>query len=192
MCRSIKTLFNFDPPATDEEIHAAALQFVRKLSGFNMPSKVNEAAFGDTVDEVFEVARRLINRLETVASRRNQRKKPKRRDSVRPSGFGDQLRLEVERLRRWKGRDAGSSKPGPPLQARPSPGGPLPHTAPCRSAELDQRAASQMTGASVQDLSVRSTAWLSCTRATGKLRVIPQRSAAGRARRALHAVSAAT
>ena len=72
MCRSIKTLFNFDPPATDEEIRAAALQFVRKLSGFNAPSKVNEAAFGDTVDEVFEVARRLINRLETSASRRNR------------------------------------------------------------------------------------------------------------------------
>ena len=58
MCRSIKTLFNFDPPATDDEVRAAALQFVRKLSGFNTPSKVNEAAFGDAVEEVFEVARR--------------------------------------------------------------------------------------------------------------------------------------
>ena len=72
MCRSIRTLFNFDPPATDEEIRAAALQFVRKLSGFNMPSKANQAAFGDAVDEVFEVARRLINRLETNASPRNR------------------------------------------------------------------------------------------------------------------------
>jgi hypothetical protein len=72
MCRSIKTLFNFDPPATDEEIRAAALQFVRKLSGFNAPSKVNEAAFGDAVEEVFEVARRLIDRLETSASPRNR------------------------------------------------------------------------------------------------------------------------
>ena len=72
MCRSIKTLFNFDPPATDEEIRAAALQFVRKLSGFNSPSKVNEAAFRDAIDEVFEVARRLINRLETNASPRNR------------------------------------------------------------------------------------------------------------------------
>jgi len=72
MCRSIKTLFNFDPPATDQEIRAAALQFVRKLSGFNSPSKVNEAAFGDAIDEVFEVARRLINRLETNASPRNR------------------------------------------------------------------------------------------------------------------------
>ena len=72
MCRSIKTLFNFDPPATDEEIRAASRQFVRKLSGFNKPSKANEAAFGDAVDEVFEVARRLINRLETSASPRNR------------------------------------------------------------------------------------------------------------------------
>jgi hypothetical protein len=72
MCRSIKTLFNFDPPATDEEIRAASLQFVRKLSGFNTPSKVNEAAFGHAVEEVFEVARRLIDRLETSAAPRNR------------------------------------------------------------------------------------------------------------------------
>ena len=72
MCRNIKTLFNFDPPATDEEVRAAALQFVRKLSGFNTPSKVSEAAFGDAVEEVFEVARRLINRLETSAPPRNR------------------------------------------------------------------------------------------------------------------------
>ena len=72
MCRSIHTLANFDPPATDDEIRAAALQFVRKLSGFNTPSKVNEAAFGEAVDEVFEVARRLIGRLETSASPRNR------------------------------------------------------------------------------------------------------------------------
>ena len=72
MCRSIKTLFNFDPPATDEEIRAASLQFVRKLSGFNAPSKANEAAFGDAIEEVFQVARRLIDRLETSASPRNR------------------------------------------------------------------------------------------------------------------------
>jgi hypothetical protein len=72
MCRSIKTLFNFDPPATDEEIRAASLQFVRKLSGFNTPSKANEAAFSDAVEEVFTVARRLIDRLETTASPRNR------------------------------------------------------------------------------------------------------------------------
>ena len=72
MCRNIKTLFNFEPPATDEEIRAASLQFVRKLSGFNAPSKANEAAFGDAIDEVFAVARRLIDRLETSASPRNR------------------------------------------------------------------------------------------------------------------------
>ena len=72
MCRNIRTLFNFDPPATDEEIRAASLQFVRKLSGFTAPSKANEAAFTDAVEEVFNVARRLIDRLETSASPRNR------------------------------------------------------------------------------------------------------------------------
>jgi hypothetical protein len=72
MCRSIKTLFNFDPPATDEEIRAASLQFVRKLSGFNAPSKANEAAFGDAIEAVFNVARHLIDQLETNASPRNR------------------------------------------------------------------------------------------------------------------------
>ena len=65
MCRNIKTLFNFDPPATDEEIRASALQFVRKLSGFTRPSKVNEAAFDRAADEVAAVARRLIDSLTT-------------------------------------------------------------------------------------------------------------------------------
>ena len=72
MCRSIKTLFNFEPPATDEEIRAASLQFVRKLSGFNAPSKANEAAFGEAIEEVFLSARRLIDRLETSAGPRNR------------------------------------------------------------------------------------------------------------------------
>jgi hypothetical protein len=67
MCRNIKTLFNFDPPATDEEIRAASLQFVRKLSGFNAPSKANEPAFNDAIDEVAAVARRLIDSLQTAA-----------------------------------------------------------------------------------------------------------------------------
>ena len=70
MCRNIKTLFNFDPPATDEEIRAASLQFVRKLSGFNRPSKVNEAAFARAVDEVTDVARALIDSLVTSAEPR--------------------------------------------------------------------------------------------------------------------------
>jgi hypothetical protein len=72
MCRNIKTLFNFDPPATDEEIHAASLQFVRKLSGFNAPSRANEAAFNLAIDEVFDVARRLIDSLQTTAPPKNR------------------------------------------------------------------------------------------------------------------------
>ena len=72
MCRNIKTLFNFDPPATDEEIRAASLQFVRKLSGFSAPSKANEAAFDRAIDEVADVARRLIDSLTTTAEPRNR------------------------------------------------------------------------------------------------------------------------
>jgi hypothetical protein len=72
MCRNIKTLFNFDPPATDEEIRAASLQFVRKLSGFNAPSKTNEAAFNAAIEEVFATARRLIDSLETSAPPRDR------------------------------------------------------------------------------------------------------------------------
>lgn len=67
MCRNIKQLFNFDPPATDEEIRASSLQFVRKLSGFNSPSKVNEAAFEAAVEEVTAAARKLIHSLVTTA-----------------------------------------------------------------------------------------------------------------------------
>lgn len=67
MCRNIKTLFNFDPPASDEEIYAAALQFVRKVSGFNKPSKTNEAAFMAAVDAVAAVATHLLKSLETNA-----------------------------------------------------------------------------------------------------------------------------
>jgi hypothetical protein len=72
MCRNIKTLFNFDPPATDEEIRAASLQFVRKLSGFNAPSKANEAAFNRAIDEVYAAAHRLIHDLETQAPPRDR------------------------------------------------------------------------------------------------------------------------
>ena len=72
MCRNIKTLFNFDPPATDDEIRAASLQFVRKLSGFNAPSRANEAPFNAAIDEVFAVARRLIDSLETNAPPKNR------------------------------------------------------------------------------------------------------------------------
>lgn len=72
MCRNIKTLFNFEPPASDEEIRAASLQFVRKLSGYNAPSKANEAAFDAAIEEVFGAARRLIDSLETNAPPRDR------------------------------------------------------------------------------------------------------------------------
>ena len=72
MCRNIKTLFNFDPPATDEEIRAASLQFVRKLSGFNSPSKANEDAFDRAIDDVAAIARRLIDSLVTTAEPRDR------------------------------------------------------------------------------------------------------------------------
>ncbi|MEF3308737.1 DUF2277 domain-containing protein [Paenibacillus sp. GYB004] len=72
MCRNIKTLHNFDPPATDEEIQAAALQFVRKLSGFNTPSKANQAAFEEAIQEVTETARKLLGSLVTNAEPRNR------------------------------------------------------------------------------------------------------------------------
>jgi len=72
MCRSIKTLFNFEPPATEEEVRAAALQFVRKLSGFNHPSKANEAAFERAVEDVTAVARTLIASLVTTAEPRDR------------------------------------------------------------------------------------------------------------------------
>jgi hypothetical protein len=72
MCRSIKTLFNFEPPATDEEVRAASLQFVRKLSGFTAPSKANEPVFEAAVEEIFQVARRLVDSLETAAPARDR------------------------------------------------------------------------------------------------------------------------
>lgn len=72
MCRNIRTLFNFEPPASDDEVRAASLQFVRKLSGFNAPSRVNEPAFQRAVDDVTAVARRLVNDLVTTAAPRNR------------------------------------------------------------------------------------------------------------------------
>jgi len=72
MCRNIKTLFNFEPPVTEEEIRAASLQFVRKVSGFNKPSKANEAAFLAAVDEIAAVTRSLLNSLETNAPVKNR------------------------------------------------------------------------------------------------------------------------
>ena len=72
MCRNIRTLHNFEPPATHEEIRASALQFVRKLSGFAQPSRANEAAFAQAVDEVTEAARRLLDSLKTASPAKNR------------------------------------------------------------------------------------------------------------------------
>lgn len=72
MCRNIKTLYNFAPPASDDEIRAASVQFVRKLSGYNTPSKANEDAFNAAIDEVFDAAKRLIFSLETNAPPRDR------------------------------------------------------------------------------------------------------------------------
>ncbi|MGO4834464.1 DUF2277 domain-containing protein [Rhizobiaceae sp. 2RAB30] len=72
MCRNIRTLYNFEPPATDEEIRAAALQFVRKLSGFNRPSQVNEAAFDRAIEEVSATAHRLLDSLHTTSAPRDR------------------------------------------------------------------------------------------------------------------------
>jgi len=72
MCRNIKTLFNFEPPVTDEEIQAASLQFVRKISGFNKPSKANEEAFQRAIDEVTAASGRLLHSLATTAPPRNR------------------------------------------------------------------------------------------------------------------------
>lgn len=72
MCRNIRTLFNFDPPATDDEIQAAALQFVRKISGFTKPSAANQAPFDKAVEDVAEVARKLLENLSTSAPPKNR------------------------------------------------------------------------------------------------------------------------
>jgi hypothetical protein len=89
MCRNIKTLFNFEPPVTPEEVHAASLQFVRKITGFNKPSKANEAAFHSAIDEITNASLRLLQLLETNAppkSREEEAAKAKARAAER---FGD-------------------------------------------------------------------------------------------------------
>jgi hypothetical protein len=89
MCRNIKTLFNFDPPVTDDEVRAASLQFVRKITGFNKPSKANEASFQAAIDEVAAISMRLLRSLETTAPPKNREEeaaKAKARAQVR---FGD-------------------------------------------------------------------------------------------------------
>jgi len=88
MCRNIKTLFNFDPPATDEEIHDASLQFVRKLSGFHHPSKANEAAFNRAVAETAVVARKLMDSLVTDAEPHNREEEAAKAHARAVARFG--------------------------------------------------------------------------------------------------------
>jgi len=89
MCRNIKTLFNFDPPVTDEEVRAASLQFVRKISGFNKPSKANEKLFQDAVDEIAGVSARLLHSLETVAPPKNREEEAAKAKARSAERFGD-------------------------------------------------------------------------------------------------------
>ena len=89
MCRNIKTLFNFEPPAADEEIRAASLQYVRKVSGFNKPSKTNEAAFYSAVEDITRISERLLASLETAATpkdREEEAAKAKARSAIRFGG----------------------------------------------------------------------------------------------------------
>ena len=89
MCRNIKTLFNFDPPVTDQEVHGASLQFVRKISGFNKPSKANEAAFAAAVEEITAVSKRLLLSLETNAPPKNREEEAARAKARAAERFGD-------------------------------------------------------------------------------------------------------
>lgn len=89
MCRNIKMLFNFDPPVTGDEIRAASLQYVRKVSGFNKPSKGNEAAFAAAVDEIAEASLRLLNQLETNAAPRNREEEAAKARARGAARFGD-------------------------------------------------------------------------------------------------------
>jgi hypothetical protein len=88
MCRNIKPLFNFDPPVTEEEVRAASLQFVRKISGFNKPSKANEASFHAAVDEVAGVSLRLLHALETDAPPKNREQEAARAKARAARRFG--------------------------------------------------------------------------------------------------------
>ena len=89
MCRNIKILFNFDPPVTDEEIRAASLQFVRKISGFTKPSKANEEAFAGAVEEVAAVSKRLLLKLETTAPPKNREEEAAKAKARAALRFGD-------------------------------------------------------------------------------------------------------
>ena len=88
MCRNIKTLFNFEPPVTDEEIRAASLQFVRKISGFNKPSKANQDRFAATVDEIAEISSHFLRSLETSAPPRNREEEAEKARARGAQRFG--------------------------------------------------------------------------------------------------------
>jgi hypothetical protein len=88
MCRNIKTLFNFDPPVSDAEARAAALQFVRKISGFNKPSKANEAAFANAVEEITAASARLLRSLETTAPPKNREEEAAKAKARSAARFG--------------------------------------------------------------------------------------------------------
>ena len=89
MCRNIKTLFNFDPPATNEEIQAASLQFVRKLSGFHHPSQANEAAFNQAVKDISKIARTLLDNLVTHAEPHNREEEAAKAHARAMKRFGE-------------------------------------------------------------------------------------------------------
>jgi hypothetical protein len=88
MCRNIKTLFNFDPPVTPEEVRAASLQFVRKITGFNKPSQANEASFLAAIDEVAAVSTRLLHSLETTATPKNREEEAAKAKARSAQRFG--------------------------------------------------------------------------------------------------------
>jgi hypothetical protein len=88
MCRNIRTLFNFEPPATEEEIDAASLQYVRKITGFNKPSKTNEAAFYSAVEDIARISERLLASLETTASAKNREEEAAKAKARSVSRFG--------------------------------------------------------------------------------------------------------
>lgn len=90
MCRNIKTLFNFDPPVTDDEVRAASLQFVRKITGFNKPSKANEQSFEAAIEEIAGISRRLLRSLETTAPPKNREEEAAKAKARAAERFGAQ------------------------------------------------------------------------------------------------------
>ena len=89
MCRNIKTLFNFDPPVTPDEVRAASLQFVRKISGFTKPSKANEPAFQAAIDEITEISERMLRTMETNAPPKNREEEAEKAKARSAARFGD-------------------------------------------------------------------------------------------------------